>query len=299
MSMFKASLLAGHRILVTGGGTGLGKEFVEAYSSLGAEVHICGRRGAVISDTASEISDKTGGLVVAHAADIRVAGAVDELVDEIWQTAGPLTGLVNNAAGQIMSPTDRLSVRGFDAVAATVFHGTYYVTHSVGKRWIEEGLTGNIISILVTWIWSGSPYVVPSVMSKAGINAMTKSLAVEWARFGIRLNAIAPGPFPTEGAWARLHPEAKTDGNAEDLARVPMGRYGQMYELKNLAVFLMAEGCGYLTGQTIAIDGAGHLANGGNYAHLTKRSDADWAELKAKSKSASDRDKALRSAETP
>ena len=195
-----------------------------------------------------------------------------------------------------MSPTEKLSVRGFDAVAATVFNGTYYVTHSVGKRWIQEGLQGNIISILVTWIWSGSPYVVPSVMSKAGINAMTKSLAVEWAKFNIRLNAIAPGPFPTEGAWTRLHPEVETRGVEEDLARVPMGRYGKMSELKNLAVFLMADGCEYLTGQTIAIDGAGHLGNGGNYAHLTKRSDEEWAEIKALSKAASDKDKALRNA---
>ncbi len=295
MSMFRDNLLAGQRILVTGGGTGLGKEFVEAYSSLGAEIHICGRRGSLLQNTASEISNKTGGLVFPHTADIRAAGAVDELIEEIWQKFGPLTGLVNNAAGQIMSPTDKLSIRGFDAVAATVFHGTYYATHSVARRWIAEGLTGNIISILVTWIWSGSPYVVPSVMSKAGINAMTKSLAVEWARFGIRLNAIAPGPFPTEGAWARLHPEASAEGNAEDLARVPMRRYGEMYELKNLAVFLMADGCEYLTGQTIAIDGAGHLGNGGNYAHLIQRSDEDWAEIKAMAKAASDKDKVLRS----
>ena len=295
MSMFKDNLLAGQRILITGGGSGLGKEFTEAYSLLGAEVHICGRRGSVLQNTAIEISKKTGGVVIPHAADIRAVGAVDGLIEDIWQQSGPLTGLVNNAAGQIMSPTEKLSVRGFDAVAATVFHGTYYATHSVGKRWIEEGLKGNVISILVTWIWSGSPYVVPSVMSKAGINAMTKSLALEWARFGIRLNAIAPGPFPTEGAWARLHPEAETENDAEDLARLPMGRYGKMHELKNLAVFLMADECEYLTGQTIAIDGAGHLGNGGNYANLMSRSDEEWTEIKAMAKAASDKDKALRS----
>ena len=295
MSMFKDNLLAGQRILITGGGSGLGKEFTEAYSLLGAEVHICGRRGSVLQNTAIEISKKTGGVVDPHAADIRAIGAVDGLIEDIWQQFGPFTGLVNTAAGQIMSPTEKLSVRGFDAVAATVFHGTYYATHSIGKRWIEEGLKGNVISILVTWFWSGSPYVVPSVMSKAGINAMTNSLALEWARFGIRLNAIAPGPFPTEGAWARLHPEAEIENDAEHLARLPMGRYGKMHELKNLAVFLMADECEYLTGQTIAIDGAGHLGNGGNYAHLMSRSDEEWTEIKAMAKAASDKDKALRS----
>ena len=296
ISMFKDDLLAGQRILVTGGGTGLGREFTEAYASLGAEVHICGRRGAVLDETAVEISKNTGGIVVPHATDIRAAGAVDELVEAIWTKSGPLTALVNNAAGQIMSPTDKLSPRGFDAVASTVFHGTYYATHAVGRRWIEQELIGSVVSILVTWIWSGSPYVVPSAMSKAGIHAMTKSLAVEWAKYGIRLNAIAPGPFPTEGAWARLRPEAKTEGEARDIARVPMGRYGEMHELRNLAVFLVADGCEYLTGQTIAIDGAGHLGNGGNYVHLTDRSDYEWEEIKNMAKAASDKDKAQRSA---
>lgn len=295
-SMFRDDLLAGQRILVTGGGSGLGREFTEAYLKLGAEVHICGRRGSVLEETAAELAEATGGTVVAHACDIRVADAVDEMVEAIWQGAGPLTGLVNNAAGQIMSPTDKLSPRGFDAVAGTVFHGSYYATHAVGRRWIDQALAGSVISILVTWVRSGSPYVVPSAMSKAGLDVMTKSLAVEWAKHGIRLNAIAPGPFPTEGAWARLRPEAAAEGEVRDLARIPIRRYGEMSELRNLAVFLMAEGCGYLTGETIAIDGAGHLATGGNYSHLLDRSDAEWEEIKAMAKAASDKDKALRNA---
>ena len=222
--MFKDSLLTGQRILVTGGGSGLGREFSEAFAALGAEVHICGRRGSVLETTAVEIVEKTGGQIFAHTVDIRDAGAVDKMIDGIWHESGPLTGLVNNAAGQIMSPTNKLSTRGFDAVAATVFNGTYYTTHSVGRRWIDEGLKGNVISILVTWIWSGSPYVVPSAMSKAGIYSMTKSLATEWAQYGIRLNAIAPGPFPTEGAWARLHPEYKYVNEEKDVALIHIGR---------------------------------------------------------------------------
>ena len=150
------------------------------------------------------------------------------------------------------------SPRGFDAIANIVFHGTFYVTHSVGRRWIEAGLKGNIISILATWVWTGSPYVVPSAMSTSAINAMTKSLAVEWGPYSIRVNAIAPGPFPTEGAWARLSPKGDLD-NDSSYSAIPLGRVGEMSELQNLASFLMADGCDYLTGQTIAIDGAQYI----------------------------------------
>ncbi len=295
-SMFRNDLMAGQRILVSGGGSGLGREFTEAYLALGAEVHICGRRGAVLEETAQELAEKTGGVVKAHACDIRAAGAVDEMIEAIWQESGPLTGLMNNAAGNIISPTDKLSPRGFDAVASTVFHGTYYMTHACGRRWIEQGLKGSVISILTTWVWTGSPYVVPSAMSKAGVNIMTKSLAVEWGQYGIRLNAIAPGPFPTEGAWARLRPEAPKDGNDESLGRIPLGRVGDMDELRNLGVFLMADGCEYLTGQCIAIDGGGNMVSGGNYAHLTTRTDEEWEDVRDMAKAASDKDKAQRSA---
>jgi len=162
---------------------------------------------------------------------------------------------VNNAAGNFISPTKDLTPNGFNAIANTVFHGTFYVTHAVGKRWIAGGHKGSVVSILVTWVWTGSPYVVPSAMSKAGLHVMTKSLAVEWGRYGIRLNAIAPGPFPTEGASRRLRPDGKfEDGNE----RNPMRRVGQMPELQNLATFLMADGCEWLTGETMALDGAGY-----------------------------------------
>src|ERR1051326_5924919 len=190
--MFKDQLLAGRRILVTGGGTGLGKAMAARFLQLGAEVHICGRRKIVCDETATELMDLHGGRVVSHGVDIRNALAVDEMIEQIW-TGGPLTDLVNNAAGNFISRSEDLSPRGFDAVANIVMHGTFYVTHAVGRRWIKSKRPGNVLSIVVTSIHNGSPFVVPSAMSKAAIHAMTMSLAAEWGRYGIRLNAIAPG----------------------------------------------------------------------------------------------------------
>src|SRR5207245_582008 len=201
-----------------------------------------------------ELMKSCGGKVKTHVIDIRDAAAVDAMVQRIWDESGPLTGLVNNAAGNFISPTKDLTPNGFNAIANTVFHGTFYVTHAVGKRWIAGGLPGSVLTIVVTWVHTGSPYVVPSAMSKAGLHVMTKSLAVEWGRHGIRLNAIAPGPFPTEGAAKRLRP----GGGFEDTTHLnPMRRIGRMEELQNLASFLMADGCEWLTGETIALDGAG------------------------------------------
>ena len=291
--MFKEDLLKGKRILVTGGGTGLGKEIAARYLQLGAEVWIAGRRGAVLEETARELMQAHGGKVGTHAVDIRDAQAVDAMVQRVWDEAGPLTGLVNNAAGNFISPTKDLTPNGFNAIANIVFHGSFYVTHAVGRRWIAGGHKGSVISILVTWVHTGSPYVVPSAMSKAGLHVMTKSLAVEWGRYGIRLNAIAPGPFPTEGASKRLRPDGKfEDGNE----RNPMRRIGQMPELQNLATFLMADGCEWLTGETIAVDGAGYLANGGSFAELDKLTDADWDRMRAKIKAQNDKDRAGRTA---
>ena len=228
--MFKEDLLKGKRILVTGGGTGLGKEMATHYASLGADIVICGRRLNVLEETADEIKSNHDVDVLAQSLDIRSPQDVDDFIDQIFATK-PLDGLVNNAAGNFISPTKMLSPRGFDAIANIVFHGTFYVTHSVGRRWIEAGLKGNIISILATWVWTGSPYVVPSAMSKSAINAMTKSLAVEWGPYSIRVNAIAPGPFPTEGAWARLSPKGDLD-NDSSYSAIPLGRVGEMSELK-------------------------------------------------------------------
>ena len=290
--MFKEGLLKGKRILVTGGGTGLGKEMATHYASLGADVVICGRRLNVLEETADEIKSNHDVDVLAQSLDIRSPQDVDDFIDQIFATK-PLDGLVNNAAGNFISPTKMLSPRGFDAIANIVFHGTFYVTHSVGRRWIEAGLKGNIISILATWVWTGSPYVVPSAMSKSAINAMTKSLAVEWGPYNIRVNAIAPGPFPTEGAWARLSPKGDLD-NDSSYSAIPLGRVGEMSELQNLASFLMADGCDYLTGQTIAIDGAQYITGGGTFSGLSKLKDSDWEEIKSMIKSTNEKDKANR-----
>ena len=291
--MFKEDLLKGKRILVTGGGTGLGKEIAERYLQLGAEVWICGRRGPLLEQTAQALMEQHGGSMRTHAIDIRDAAAVDAMVQRIWDESGPLGGLVNNAAGNFISPTKDLTPNGFNAIANIVFHGTFYVTHAVGKRWIAGRHKGTVISILVTWVHTGAPYVVPSAMSKAGVHVMTKSLAVEWGRYGIRLNAIAPGPFPTEGASKRLRPE----GSFEDATQsIPMRRLGQMPELQNLATFLMADGCDYLSGETIGLDGGGYLANGASFTELDRLSDTDWERMRAQIKAQNDKDRASRSA---
>jgi NAD(P)-dependent dehydrogenase (short-subunit alcohol dehydrogenase family) len=294
--MFKEGLLKGKRILVTGGGTGLGKEIAARYLQLGAELWLAGRRGPVLEATAAELMKSFGGKVKTHPVDIRDAAAVDAMVQRIWDEAGPLTGLVNNAAGNFISPTKDLSPNGFNAIANIVFHGTFYVTQAVGKRWIAGGHKGSVVSILVTWVHTGSPYVVPSAMSKAGLHVMTKSLAVEWGRFGIRLNAIAPGPFPTEGASKRLRPG---QGGFEDTVGMnPMKRVGRMEELQNLATFLMADGCEWLTGETIGLDGGGYLATGSGayFAQLDRMSDADWERMRAQIKAQNDKDRVGRTA---
>jgi NAD(P)-dependent dehydrogenase (short-subunit alcohol dehydrogenase family) len=291
--VFRKDLLTGKRILVTGGGTGLGREMAAKFLELGAALHICGRRKSVLDKTAAELMEKLGGSVKCHAVDIRDAAAVDAMVQAIWDDGGPLTGLVNNAAGNFISRTEDLSPRGFDAVANIVLHGSFYVTHAVGRRWIAGGNKGSVVSIVVTWVWSGSPFVVPSAMSKAGVHVMTQSLAVEWGRHGIRLNAIAPGIFPTEGAGKRLAPGR--DFREEAVAINPMGRTGKMPELQNLAAFLMADGAEFLTGQTIAIDGGANLVNGGGFNELFKWSDADWAKAREAIKAQNEKDKRERS----
>jgi NAD(P)-dependent dehydrogenase (short-subunit alcohol dehydrogenase family) len=216
-------------------------------------------------------------------------------VDKIWSTLGPLDAVINNAAGNFISRTEDLSTRGFDAIANIVFHGSFYMTLDVGKRWIAEKRKGSVVSILTTWIWNGGPFTVPSAMSKAGLHIMTQSLAVEWGRYGIRLNAIAPGPFPTEGAWARLNPgAAATAADSGARSTNPMGRVGEMHELCNLAVFLIAPGAEYVNGQAIAIDGAAHQAGGGGFARLSSWTDEQWKAAREMIQSANAKDRAQR-----
>ena len=290
--MFKDDLLENKRILITGGGTGLGKEMATHFAMHGAELYICGRRENVLSETAAEISETYGTKVNYQTLDIRASKDVDDYIEFIFEK-GPLDGLVNNAAGNFISPTKDLSHKGFDAIANIVFHGTFYMTHSVGKRWIELGHKGSIVNILTTWIWTGSPYVVPSAMSKSGIHAMTQSLAAEWGKYGIKVNAIAPGPFPTKGAWDRLNPGG--DNDSDFMGSVPVGRLGEMNELQNLATFLMADGCDYLTGQTIGLDGGQYLTGGGTFSQLDKLSDEDWENMRKLIREANNKDKADRS----
>ena len=203
--MFQAGLFNGKKILVTGGGTGLGRGMAERLLGLGAEIAICGRRKSVCDAAAEAMMKAYGGVVKGYGVDIRDASAVEAIVEEIFRE-GALTSLVNNAAGNFIARTEDLSPRGFDAIANIVMHGTFYVTQAVGKRWIAGGKRGSVVSIVVTWVRNGGPFVVPSAMSKAAVQAMTMSLAAEWGRYGIRLNAIAPGEIPTEGMSKRLSP---------------------------------------------------------------------------------------------
>ncbi len=294
--MFRDGLLDGQKILVTGGGTGLGKSMAQAFMALGAEVVIWGRRGGILAATATELIASTGGRCTAMAVDIRNGGAIDDAMAEIF-AAGPLTGLVNNAAGNFISPTQDLSPNAFNAIASIVAAGTFNTTVAAGKRWIEAGLKGSIVSIVTTWVWNGGPFTVPSAMSKAGVAAMTQSLAVEWGRYGIRANAIAPGPFPSKGMSDRLMPAplaAKTGGMGAE--RIPLGRWGELSELDNLAVFLMSGGCDYLTGAVIPIDGAQWLVSGGNFANLTALDAGDWAGIKTAIAATNATDRAARTA---
>jgi len=296
--MFKQDLLKGKRILVTGGGTGLGREMATRFAELGADLYLCGRRQDVVEATAREIAERYGVRVKAHALDIRNAEAVESYIDSIWEDGGPLDGLLNNAAGNFISRTEDLSHRGFDAVANIVMHGTFYVTHSVGRRWVTDARAAqargepvpvrSVISILVTWVFNGGPFVVPSAMAKSAIANMTKSLAAEWGRYGVRLNAIAPGEFPTGGMNARLSPGQKTIGRE---ALNPMGRVGRMEELQNVATFLIADGVDWMTGQILTIDGGNAIATGGNFYAYRSYEDEDWARIRDTIRAQDNKDK--------
>jgi NAD(P)-dependent dehydrogenase (short-subunit alcohol dehydrogenase family) len=304
--MFQPDLMRGQRILVTGGGTGLGKAMAERFLALGADVAICGRRQQVCEETAAAWRERfPGRRIDAFGVDIRVAPAVEEMVEALWgpgAQGGGVTGLVNNAAGNFIAPTESLSPRAFDAIANIVFHGTFYVTQAVGKRWIGQARAGawkpgdalrSVMSIIVTWVDNGSPYVVPSAMSKAGIEVMTKSLAVEWARWGIRLNAVGPGEIPTEGMSKRLNPGEEPGARSRE--RNPMARPGTFAELQNLAAFLMAPGhCDWLTGQSIMMDGGNALATGGNFYELRAWTDADWQAARQRIEAQDAKDKTRR-----
>lgn len=250
--MFRNDLLKAKRILVTGGGTGLGKSIARRYLELGAELVICGRRQEVLEAAAAELAAATGGPIEAIACDVRDAGQVEALMDRVWRR-GPLDVLVNNAAANFIARTEKLSPRAIDAVLNIVLHGSFYCTVACGRRWIEAGRGGTVLSVATTPSFTGAAFTAPSAAAKAGIVAMTRSLAVEWGPKGIRLNAIAPGLFPTPGAWERLYPPGS---QAEPQERsVPLRRVGEHIELANLFAYLASEESGYVTGELIVIDG--------------------------------------------
>jgi NAD(P)-dependent dehydrogenase (short-subunit alcohol dehydrogenase family) len=275
--MFQSDLLQDRRILITGGGSGLGKSMGRRVLELGARLVICGRRANVLEETRAEFDAAFPGRTRAIPCDLRDAAQVEALVDAIWEE-GALDALVNNAAGNFLARSETLSPRALDAVLAIVMHGTAYVTLACGRRWLAENHPGNVLSIVATYAETGSPYVVPSAMAKAGVLAMTRSLAVEWGGRGIRLNAIAPGPFPTEGAWSRLVPNEAMD--RAWMNKIPLGRVGKHRELADLAAFLLAEGSAYINGEVVVIDGGEWLKGAGQFSLMEALGEDDWAAMK-------------------
>ena len=278
--MFQPDLLRGKRVLVTGGGTGLGKSMGRRFLELGARLVVCGRRAAVLEETVAEFQADFPGRAAWQVCDIRDAEAVEEMVARQWR-AGPLDVLVNNAAGNFLAKSETLSPRAVDAVVGIVLNGSAYATLAVGRRWIAEGRPGNVLSIVTSYAWTGSPYVLPSAMAKAGVLAMTRSLAAEWGPHGIRLNAIAPGPFPTEGAWRRLVPNAELEETWR--RRIPLRRFGEHRELADLAAYLIADGSAYVNGDVVTIDGGEWLKGAAQFGLMDQLTDAEWEALRSRS----------------
>ena len=274
--MFSPDLLKSKRVLITGGGTGLGKGMAARFLELGAIVHICGRRQEVLEQAAAELAPK--GPIHAIACDVRSRDAVEAMIDSIW-SEGPLDILVNNAAGNFISRTEDLSPRAWESVINIVLMGTLHCTMACGQRWLKSQRNGTVLSISATYAPVGSAYVVPSAVSKAGVEALTRSLAVEWGNRGIRMNAIAPGPIPTQGAFSRVLPHPGLETMALD--RNPQHRFGTIDELANLAAFLASDGSAYINGEVIRMDGGEFLQGAGEFSNLGRiLTDADWEAIK-------------------
>jgi NAD(P)-dependent dehydrogenase (short-subunit alcohol dehydrogenase family) len=276
--LFQSDLLRGKRILITGGGTGLGKGMAHRFLELGATVYICGRRQQVLSETETELSREAPNQIRSFPCDIRDRARVEAMIESIW-TDGPLDILVNNAAGNFLARTEELSAGGFEAVLGIVLMGTINATMACGRRWLQAAQPGIVLNIAATYASTGSAYVVPSAIAKAGVVALTRSLAVEWGDRNIRMNAIAPGPIPTQGAFSRLLPRPELEEFARK--RNPQGRFGTVKELANLAAFLVSDGSGYINGEVIVMDGGEQLQGAGEFSVLGKLlTEDEWRSLK-------------------
>jgi NAD(P)-dependent dehydrogenase (short-subunit alcohol dehydrogenase family) len=278
--MFRTDLLKNKRILITGGGTGLGKGMAQRFLELGATVYICGRREEILRQTAAELSESTPGAIHAFLCDVRNLEAVESMIDAIWKQS-PLDTLVNNAAGNFIARSEELSPGAWTSVIGIVLMGTLNCTLACGRRWLKSALPGTVLSISATYAPVGSAYVVPSAVSKAGVEALTRSLAVEWGDRGIRMNAIAPGPIPTQGAFSRVLPHPGLETLALD--RNPLHRFGTVEELANLAAFLVSDGSGYINGEVIRMDGGEFLQGAGEFSNLGRiLKEKDWQAIKPK-----------------
>lgn len=278
-SMLKPGALAGKVVIVTGGGTGLGRAMSRYFLELGARVAITSRKLDVLTQTASELATETGGEVLPVACDVKSYAEVESMIQQVNDAFGKVDILVNNAAGNFISPTERLSAGAFKAILGIVLEGSINCTLALGKQWISKGeCNKTVLNIVTTYAWTGSGYVVPSACAKAGVLAMTRSLAVEWAKYGIRMNAIAPGPFPTKGAWDRLVPGDLRE--KIDLAQeVPLKRVGDHQELANLAAYLVSDYSAYINGEVVTIDGGEWLMGAGEFNMLEQVKAEEWDEI--------------------
>lgn len=278
--MFQKDLLKGRAIFLTGGGTGLGRSMALRFAGLGARMFLVGRREDPLRETCEEIL-RLGGAAAYGTCDVRDYAAVEAAAAKAEDQFGAIDTLVNNAAGNFIARTEKLSPNAFNAVVSIVLNGSFNCTQAFGKRWISRKLGGNVLSIVTTYAAAncGSGFVVPSACAKAGVLAMTTSLAVEWAKYHIRLNAIAPGPFPTEGAWSRLIPSKQFEEHS--LEKHPMKRFGRHEELANLAAFLLSDLAEYINGECVVIDGAQWLRGAGEFNDLAILPDATWEEMEA------------------